>query len=551
MGLQHGGTEGSTAEPGSTAFVAAQPARDGKVLRGRDGWLFLAGDTNDVLGQHTGDIWLDEGELARWRKVVEQRKQIVENMGAHYVFGVAPDTHAIYPDKLPEGVEPAGRRPIVQLQEYLERSGSPVRPLYPVEELRRAARRRLVCSPSDSHWNEYGAFVAYSRLMDEIEQVRPVRRMQEEDLIFLEMPMVGDLSYKIDPDHPEPRVVSFARHASAYLITDNCVEGSGAVVETECLDATGTCVFVGDSYAWGMMKLLAESFRRFTFVHMPTFDEEFVAARKPDVVVNMAAERFLIHVPDDQNAPSVEQRIQYKREIGRTRSKAPYWAFRVIPSLEAVERVRGRLRDEERTRDAAIFSLLAYAALEPPEVVSLRWRDVDGDRLTLLGPTRPGPLERLPWIGPMLRRRRLQRAQGRVVPLMDHVREDLERWRSTFNGANSPGDFVFPGATGTYWQRGEWKDWRDNVYRPLAREAGMDGVPPPACRHAMATLMINAGITVEELGAILRLNREQIAARYGPLFFYAVKGEPLSICEQMQAAKRRSDSAAGRKAGVS
>src|SRR5204863_7452093 len=127
MRLQQGGMDGAHAEPGSTAFVAAQPAQDGKVLRGRDGWLFLAGDTNDVLGQHTGELRLEAEQLERWRLVVEQRKRMVEEMGAHYVFGVAPDTHAIYPDKLPDGVQPAGRRPVLQHQEHVELAASSVR----------------------------------------------------------------------------------------------------------------------------------------------------------------------------------------------------------------------------------------------------------------------------------------------------------------------------------------------------------------------------------------------------------------------------------------
>ena len=209
-----------------------------------------------------------------------------------------------------------------------------------------------------------------------------------------------------------------------------------------------------------------------------------------------------------------------------------------------------RLQAENRLRDAAIFSLLAYAALEPDEAISLRWRDVDHDRLTLLGPTEPGRLERLPRIGGFLKRRRLRRARGRVVSLMDHVVDDLERWRDDFDGTISPGGFVFPGADGDYWQRGEWRTWRDEVYMPLAKDAGIEDIAPPACRNAMATLLINGGITMEALAKIMRLSWEQVGARYGPLFFYAMEGEPLSITEQMQAATRRADSAAGRKAGV-
>ena len=94
-----------------------------------------------------------------------------------------------------------------------------------------------MCIRSDTHWNEYGAFVVYSRLADEIERTIPMRRLSAEEVVFPEVNIVGDLGHKLRPGVAEPSPVAFMRHVSSALVADNRVEGVGTVVETACPDA--------------------------------------------------------------------------------------------------------------------------------------------------------------------------------------------------------------------------------------------------------------------------------------------------------------------------
>jgi integrase len=524
----------STETLATTRFV-----QDGKVLRGKDGWLFLAGDTNDVLGQHTGEIRLSEEDLERWRTVLERRHRMLARAGANYLFTIVPDTHAIYPEKLPDSVRVADDRPVLQLCRHLAEAESPVKPLYLLDDLRHASRDRLVCFPVDTHWNEYGAFVAYDRIAQEVGKLMPIRRMREEDLIFFEMSVPGDLRFKLDRDHDDATTIYWVRNASALPAEDTRIEGTGSLVATACPDATGSCVLVGDSYAWGMVKLLAESFGRFAFLHMPTFDDDFIAARNPDVVINMLAERFLIHVPDDENGGSVNARIAYKRSVGRVRDKVHYWDHTKAPSVETVERLRAKLLSQGRLRDATIISVLAYAGLQPGEVVGLRWRDVSPDHIDVMAPTRPWRMERIPRLGPLLRRYRLWRARKRTVPLIEHLAEDLECWRRSFDQPVEPRDFVFPSPSGTHWPPGSWRAWREDVWDPLAAEAGLADRSPYDCRHVIATLMINAGASPKSVATVLGTTAGRVGLDYGTYLYFAKKGPPAPVAEQVALARRR------------
>jgi hypothetical protein len=104
--------------------------------------------------------------------------------------------------------------------------------------------------------------------------------------VFFEQEILGDLAYKVD-DKPACSVVAWIRHAGAQLLHDNRIESRGSIVITECPDAdTGTCVLVGDSYSWALLKFLSESFRRLVFIQHSVFDFDFIAAQEPEVVIN-------------------------------------------------------------------------------------------------------------------------------------------------------------------------------------------------------------------------------------------------------------------------
>ena len=54
------------------------------VLEGRDGFLFLANDTNELLEQQAGRRMLTEAQLQQWRELIERRMERVAAIGAHW-----------------------------------------------------------------------------------------------------------------------------------------------------------------------------------------------------------------------------------------------------------------------------------------------------------------------------------------------------------------------------------------------------------------------------------------------------------------------------------
>jgi len=473
-------------------LASQRVVRDGKVVEGRDGFLFLAHDVNHVLAQHAGELRLNPEQLERWRVALESRTQLAERKGCAHVVMVIPNSHSVYPEKLPPGIESAAERPVHQLIAHLVQEGSPVRPLYPLEEMIAGKTHDLVCSRINSHWTDYGAFLGYQRLATEARALVPTRELAPDDVVFRHYVVGGDLGYKLDPVRRSSQPIARMRCREARLIYDNCVENTGALLVTACSAAPDTtCLLLGDSYGWQLAKFLSESFRHLVYAHAPTLDPQLLDTAQPDLLVTAIAERFLIAPPTDELSPTLRELEERQREQARVRPPAENWVWPATVSAAEVERMRAHLLSQGNLRDVALLSLLAYAALRPHEALGLRWSSIGTDTITVAEPRVPSA-----------------RVTPRRVPLLRAVAQDLEAWRT--ESAAGDRDLVFsePGKPWTLnW--GSWKEWRNRTYAPLARMAIVRGAPPTGLPSAVCKLLIEAGASPVQVDAFMGLAAEK------------------------------------------
>jgi alginate O-acetyltransferase complex protein AlgJ len=273
-----------------------------KVLFGKEGWLFLRRDTNDILGQHTGRVTLEPEQRETWRRVLEARMGESDRLGATWFCVVAPDKESVYPEYLPEEIVPVARRPIHEFLDLAEEIGAPVS--YPLDRLVGAKGEAELYPRTDTHWNYRGSYLAYREFCDDV-LARGVDLdvIEEDDVAWVDDLTEGDLGGKI---HPEPLVGPTIRPAlrrnEARLVADNGVSNHGHV---ECFEKPGSgqrCVMFGESFALFLLPFLKETFQRLVFVHTSMFVSGILEHEQPDVVLSLPLERFLIRVPNDENA---------------------------------------------------------------------------------------------------------------------------------------------------------------------------------------------------------------------------------------------------------
>jgi hypothetical protein len=322
-----GATEQSQQSGPSAPPAVPRYKRDDKYVPGHNGRLFLDNDQNQVVLQHRGEVLFSERDLRHWRLLLETRIAMLERLGIRYFFLVPPNAHAVYPEDLPADAAGGETRPILQLMDHLAEHGSDASLIYPLEEIV-ATKPRNVYPKNDPHWTSIGAFVAFKRLVKDVSQVVPVHRLDWDDVVFTDVMQMGELGFKVEPQQEAEHVVAWVPEPRAYLVSDNQVFNTGSIVSTECAHAPPTsCLVMGDSFSDALWPFFAASFGQFTFAHAPTVDYDFVRECRPDVVVSVLNERFMISIPDDLGGRTVRDFEAEKKAHGIDREVTGHWRW--------------------------------------------------------------------------------------------------------------------------------------------------------------------------------------------------------------------------------
>jgi dTDP-4-amino-4,6-dideoxygalactose transaminase len=283
-------------------LLAVDEIENEKVLTGKEGWLYLRGDTNNILAQQTGKLKLDAEKREGWRDLLEARVAASERLGVRWACLVVPDKESVYPEYLPDTVVPSDRRPVHEFLDVANEVGAPVS--YALDPLLAAKREGEVYAHTDTHWNFRGAYVAYRALCSEaLRQGVDLEVLEETDLGWVTAEIEGDLGSKVRPQPKTgPTIRVELKQARGGLVFDNEVTNHGRVMVFERDGEGPTCVLFGESFAHYLLVFLKETFKRLVFVHTSSFIGGVIERERPDVVFSLPLERFLIRLPSDVNA---------------------------------------------------------------------------------------------------------------------------------------------------------------------------------------------------------------------------------------------------------
>ena len=296
-----------------------QKSSSEKLVLGKEGWLYF-GDRN-ALDHYRGIAPLSQAELARWQRVLEKRRDALAERGVAYLLVLAPDKNLIYPEFMPESLpRTTPVHPLDQLVRHMAEN-SDVEVLDLRIALEDAKLDRQVFHRTDSHWNDDGAWVAYSAILDRLGEMVPglqnparpaiTRRSSEEPGLGLAriVGMAYDFPEKvttIEVDSPRSRIAHkyrprYAERVERLQPIAHGVEGSDYP----------RAVMFRDSFANALIPYLSEHFERILYVWDRDVDTRVVDIEEPDVVIQEIVGRFL------------SRRPKPPEEIARAGKKAP------------------------------------------------------------------------------------------------------------------------------------------------------------------------------------------------------------------------------------
>lgn len=284
-----------------------------QALVGKDGWLFSDGpgefpgstDYFRALDPFSGQ------DLEAWAAMLEKRRRWLDARGISYLFVVAPNANTIYPEYMPERIHKIGfRSRLDQLLEYLK-SHSRIGTVDLRPALRKAKSIEKVYYQTDTHWNDFGGYIAAREILTAagrlIPGVQPLP-LSRFHFAFTER-KTGDLSLLVGLDQTGPweRVPVLAadppfRFQKRWLTPRH--------LYTDCPGAPlSGLLLCGDSFYEKLVPYLAEVTEHAHFIENGylVFFNDIIDRERPRLVIDELTERKLMS-PVPANPPQIQGR---------------------------------------------------------------------------------------------------------------------------------------------------------------------------------------------------------------------------------------------------
>ena len=279
------------------------------VIAGRDGWFYYADDK--AIEDYANAELLSDAAIANWREALLRAHGWLTARKIAYVFTIAPDKHAIYPEAFPSTIARLHDMSRAdQLFVALQDTGFAVdaRPA-----LFEAKSRERIYHKTDTHWNDRGALVAYQQIINAVRVRVPSMpaAWTRRDFVDVDRTSEGlDLARMMGL----PRVL---REEDLALIPirprrARVVEPGGATpmaeegrLVTEIDDPSlPRAVIFRDSFVSRLVPFLSEHFSRAVYLWQNDFDADVVSKEHPDVVIQEIVGRHLYNfIPSPELIP--------------------------------------------------------------------------------------------------------------------------------------------------------------------------------------------------------------------------------------------------------
>lgn len=272
-----------------------------QVLVGKEGWLDFTKNHN--LDGYQNAVQIRPKEIESTQSNLQKLYEELRKRNITLLLIIPPNKATIYPDKLPDEIQKL--HPHSKLDEfaaYIKQHGPPVlldlRPA--LQDARKRQNEYDVYYKTDTHWNSYGAFIAYREIMKALSKNYPqlTPKNISDFNITLSRPHPQDLAYIMGAIHLfEPDINFKLKKSSNVRWTvfndDEIVPLQMATTPNTNLP---TLLMYMDSFGVRLKEFVAPHFKKTTFIFNASSYRELVSLHtidiiQPDIVIIEMVER--------------------------------------------------------------------------------------------------------------------------------------------------------------------------------------------------------------------------------------------------------------------
>ena len=273
-----------------------------KVVVGENGWLIFTAE-GDIQDYQKAESFTEE-ELATFQKDLDALSANYAERGITLLMVVVPNKNTIYPERVPSQIAVLGSESrLEQVTSYLQGHGqSQILDLRPA--LRAAKAEHEIYYATDTHWNGYGSYLAYSASMHELQKTFPnlaPRPVSDFKIVEREpetMDLAGNIGTTLLPESKIQFVPQYDQHTSYKTVN---LGGRRLMFSYNADGSLPDLVMYYDSFFFTVNPLLGEHFHQGVFVQNYSggglWNLSWVDERQPDVVIIEFNERYLEDLP--------------------------------------------------------------------------------------------------------------------------------------------------------------------------------------------------------------------------------------------------------------
>lgn len=195
------------------------------VVVGKDGWLFLGDRHASVMSESRGLKPFNKERMDRFAEARAKWNGLVKAQGGiGYFVSIAPNSHTIYREMLPEWASKSKVSPNVQYLLSKSTNDMTLADLSSSIKKYKSSSHEPLYYKTDTHWNEFGAWYGYQDLQSKISETAPSLKWLTPGDIHLSFSekLGGDLSrfLRITPFIKDTEVSVTVKRESKIEVTD-------------------------------------------------------------------------------------------------------------------------------------------------------------------------------------------------------------------------------------------------------------------------------------------------------------------------------------------
>ena len=288
-----------------------------QVTLGKQGWLYYAAEGS--VEDYRGITHFDEDRLQRLCFTFEIKRKWLELQGIKYLLVIAPNKETIYPEYLPAQLygKIKDKTVLDDFFDYLIKHSKvdfvDLRP-----SLIEAKQEYQLYYKTDTHWNNYGAFVGYRKIMEPVSKwFKHVRVLSLNDFkVNKQARIAGDLAgISGGREFLEESQFDFLpiKPFTSYSGEKKNEQDFTRIKNDPSLPRA---LLFRDSFATALQPFIDENFQYTKYYWQRWAPETSINALihevKPDIVIEEAVERLLKTMPDFSSAQTIFSSTLFK-----------------------------------------------------------------------------------------------------------------------------------------------------------------------------------------------------------------------------------------------